>query len=109
MKDYERHLEKLLELSNNGCDFVDGPFPGISESDLRFLEAKKYISLHSAGDNELRVRIEGPGLTYFSDKKEECVQTIADGGASIISTILKFIIGLFTGLAAIAAIFVIIK
>ncbi len=70
MKQYEKNLKKLISVCGGGSRIVRAPSTGISDSELRFLSAKGLISLSPAGNNAFYIRLEKPGLTYFSDKQE---------------------------------------
>lgn len=71
MKEYEKQLEQLISLSNNGCDPVDQAVSGMNEGQLRFLSAKGLIALTPAGDDEFWITIEPAGLAHFSNKSEK--------------------------------------
>lgn len=70
MKQYERDLKKLIEMSEGGCYPVHQSQTGMSEADLRFLAAKGFVSLHPAGNDEFWLVVEPSGLAHFSNKSE---------------------------------------
>ena len=97
MKQYERELKKLIELSKGGCKPVHQRTSGLSEDQLRFLSAKGLISLKPAGDNEFFILLTPAGLTHFSNKSEKREDFIKE---HIVSFLSGFVSGVLVTVAA---------
>ena len=70
MKKYEKDLQKLIKLSQGGCEPIHQTDCGMEEKQLRFLAAKGFVSLRPAGNNEFWIVLNPAGLSHFSDKDE---------------------------------------
>ena len=85
MRKFEKQLKKLIDLTDNGCIFVHQTKTGIDEATLRLLDAKDFISLEPAGDNEFWIVMQDKGLTYFSDKAEKKADFVKEHIVSFLS------------------------
>lgn len=70
MKDYEKDLRKLLDLTDQGQKPILEEHTGLTRIQLTRLSEKYLISLRPAGDNRLRVFIEDAGKVYFENRAE---------------------------------------
>lgn len=101
MEKFERDLNEIIELSNNGCDPVHQSQTNLTEADIRFLSAKGLISMQPAGDDLFYMILKPEGITYFSDQKElhkKEQQEKADKRKDRIFQVLLVLIGAVVGM-----------
>lgn len=70
MKDYEKDLKKLLDLTDHGQKPIHEDASEMDRQRLVRLKNKGLIRLPAAGDNKVIVIIEDAGESYFEDRSE---------------------------------------
>lgn len=70
MKKFESNLKTLIDATEGGCKTIPLDKSGMPEADARYLSARGFVKLISAGNNEFEIAVLPSGLIYFDLKAD---------------------------------------